>query len=165
MITYAVVLFLLAVLLTIMEVFLPSGGVLAAMAVAAAVASIVCAFHQSEAVGVIFLIIAIVVGPTLIIVGMKVFPKTPVGKRIILTPSVESANQRGRDGVAETDYSNLINQTGVAVTTLRPSGIVEINDERYSAVAQGCLINPNQKIIVINVEGNNIIVELDEDNA
>lgn len=159
MLTYAILLFIAAILLIILEVFLPSGGVLGLLAAAAAVGSIVLAFKISQFAGTTFLIATLILGPTFIILGMKMFPKTPFGKRIIIGGTTETAKNRGTAGVSETNYSNLINKTGVTVTPLRPSGIIEINDERYSAVAQGSMIEQDKQITVIDVEGNNIVVE------
>ena len=45
---------------------------------------------------------------------------------------------------------------------LRPSGIAEIEGERYSVVAEGDMIGPGVDIIVVNLEGNSIVVNEQE---
>ncbi len=50
-------------------------------------------------------------------------------------------------------------QEGVAISALRPSGTVEINDQRVEAQSQGEWINVNSKVKVIRVLPNKIIVK------
>ena len=83
-----------------------------------------------------------------------------MGKRVILKPAVEKPGQRGDAGVAQDDYNFLLGKKGVAITELRPSGIAEIDNKRYSVVAQGELIADDSPIEVVEVAGNSIVVEL-----
>jgi membrane-bound serine protease (ClpP class) len=61
---------------------------------------------------------------------------------------------------AARDYGNLLGRIGVAATTLRPSGRVEIDGEVYSAEAGGSFIEPGRGVKVIRVRGSSIIVRL-----
>ena len=97
--------------------------------------------------------------PALLITGLKIFPNTPFGKRLILSPSVESPAQRGAAGIADKDYARFMGKTGKTATQLRPSGIIEIGDERISAVADGEMIESNIDVVVIKIEGNSVVVE------
>lgn len=49
--------------------------------------------------------------------------------------------------------------TGVALTTLRPSGKVMINNQKIDAITQGEFIDPEQRIIVEKIESNRVIVK------
>jgi membrane-bound serine protease (ClpP class) len=64
----------------------------------------------------------------------------------------------GRVEISDENFSRLKDKSGVTVTELRPSGIAEINDKRYSVVSEGEMIDSSVEIIVKEVEGNNIIV-------
>ena len=97
--------------------------------------------------------------PILIIIGFKIFPYTPVGRKMILKPKVESVSERGANGVADGNYLQLLSAIGKTVTQLRPCGIAEINGQRYSVVTEGQLIEKDVDIVVVNVEGNSIVVE------
>ena len=163
MLTYAILLLVLGIVLLILEAFLPSGGILGLMAGAALVGSLILAFRQSDATGFTFVGISVVIVPVAIVLSLKVFPKTPVGRRVILRPPTNSA-EAAPAGVAEEDYSVLLGRDGKTVTPLRPSGIIEIEGRRYSAVADGEMIAQDMDIIVITVEGNNIVVD-DTTNA
>jgi len=159
MLSYAIILLIVGIIIILLEIFIPSAGILGFMAACALIGSVVLAFRESETTGFIFLAIAVVSVPILIIAGLKIFPKTPVGKRVILKPAVEEARQRGSSGVSEQDYSSLIGKTGRTVTPLRPSGSAEIAGERYSVVAEGELIDNNTEIEVVRIDGNSIVVD------
>ncbi|GIV33014.1 MAG: hypothetical protein KatS3mg031_0549 [Chitinophagales bacterium] len=53
----------------------------------------------------------------------------------------------------------LIGKTGIAITDLRPSGIVEIDAERYDVISDGEMIPRNSPIKVIRVQSNYLVVE------
>ncbi len=61
--------------------------------------------------------------------------------------------------VAENSYKELIGQTGVSVTMLRPVGKVEIHSEIFQATAQTGFINKGENIRVVNYENTQLIVE------
>lgn len=56
------------------------------------------------------------------------------------------------------DYSNLIGKRGIAVTVLRPSGIVLIDNKKVDAVCERDVIEKNEKVEVVKVEGIRIVV-------
>lgn len=159
MLLYAILLLLLGIAIVLAEAFVPSGGVLGVLAAVVLVSSLVFAFKESDGVGFVFLGVVVVCVPASVIFGLKIFPKTPVGRRVILKPTVESAEERGKAGVSDEDFSQLHGKIGKTATPLRPSGIIEIENERYSAVAEGELIDKDVEIIVVKVEGNSIVVE------
>ena len=159
MLLYAILLLLLGIVIVLMEAFIPSGGILGVLAAIVLVSSLIFAFKESDGVGFAFVGIVVVCVPALVIFGLKIFPKTPIGRRVILKPSVESVEERGKAGVSDEDFSHLQGKVGKTVTPLRPSGIIEINDERYSAVTEGELIDKDVEIIVVKIEGNSVVVE------
>ncbi len=48
--------------------------------------------------------------------------------------------------------------TGVVITTLRPSGKVMINNQKIDAITHGEFIDPDQKIVVVSVESSRVMV-------
>lgn len=66
---------------------------------------------------------------------------------------------KGEEGyVSAPDYSDLVGRTGVALTTLRPSGVVEIDGKRIDAVSEGGYIARGSPIEVKLVEGTRVVV-------
>jgi membrane-bound serine protease (ClpP class) len=58
------------------------------------------------------------------------------------------------------DYSSLVGKIGIAVTTLRPSGRVEIDGEVYPVEADGSFVDPGRGVKVTRVRGNTVTVRL-----
>lgn len=56
------------------------------------------------------------------------------------------------------DSADLIGKTGVACTALRPSGIAEIDGQRFNVVTEGDFIESGANIRVSKAEGNRIVV-------
>lgn len=74
-------------------------------------------------------------------------------------PFILNAKTSKEDGFSANDDNNdLINQKGVAITDLRPSGIAEINGKRVDVVADGAFINKETKVYVKDIQGRKILV-------
>jgi membrane-bound serine protease (ClpP class) len=58
------------------------------------------------------------------------------------------------------DYAGLIGKIGIAATTLRPSGRVEIDGEVYPVETDGSFVEPGRGVKVTRVRGNRITVRL-----
>ncbi|MFP3090751.1 nodulation protein NfeD [Treponema sp. TIM-1] len=57
------------------------------------------------------------------------------------------------------DYGGLLGKTGIAASTLRPSGKVEIGGRFYTVEGDGVFIEPGSPVEVIRVQGNRIVVQ------
>lgn len=141
----------------IIELFVPAGGIIGLVGLGSIIVAVVRTFQtQGSVVGSIFLISAFIAVPTIFILYFKYFPKTFIGKRLIL-----SKNQSPETGYAShTDYryDTLKGETGSTETPLRPAGTIIINGKRYSAVTDGEFIEPGVSVRVIHTEGNRIVV-------
>ena len=153
----ALLLFLAGLALVVIELFIPSMGLLAVLSGTCFIASIVFAFGVSATWGVVFLIAPIVIVPILLLVGFKVFPHTPIGRKLMLAAPDRSDAERGSDVSSETLH-HLIGRTGVAVSMLRPAGVIEIDDERIDVITDGEFVEPGTKVVVAEVEGNRALV-------
>ena len=162
MMSYAVILLVLGVILALLEIFIPSGGILGVLSAGAIIGSVVLAFRESDGTGFVFLALTLVLVPSMIVLGLKIFPKTPVGRRVILKPAVEKSQDRGIAGVSDENYQHIVGKSGRTITPLRPSGVAEIEGERYSVVAEGEMIDNNVIIEVIRTDGNSIVVDQKE---
>ena len=56
----------------------------------------------------------------------------------------------------------LLNQTGKALTQLRPAGTAIINGQRIDVVTEGALIERGQAVKVVNVDGMRVVVRQTE---
>jgi len=83
---------------------------------------------------------------------MKYFPETRFARMFI------SDRTSGDVGAEKPE---LLNQTGSALTTLRPSGAAVINGRRVDVVTEGSLIERGTPVKVVAVEGIRVVVRAD----
>jgi membrane-bound serine protease (ClpP class) len=99
------------------------------------------------------------------LLGSKIwiFDRLTLKTRITETaggPLIEEAPERAKPVEGASDYGSLLGKIGVAVTTLRPSGRVEIDGEVYSVEADGSFVDPGRGVKVTRVRGSSITVRL-----
>jgi len=155
----AIVLLIVGIGLALLEVLVPSGGILGLLATAALVGSLVLAFMEGATSGFVVLAAVAILLPVAIVLGFKWLPKSPFGKRLILYTPKETPEQLGVAGVCAEDFSSLVGKTGLTDSMLRPSGFAMIDDERYTVVSAGDMVDEGVPIEVVSVEGNSIVVE------
>jgi len=154
---WAIALLLLGLCMMVLEVFVPSGGVLSFLAVAAIVASIVVAFMDSLEAGTIMLGTVTLCVPIALWAVVKLWPHTPIGK-LILTKRPKHSDDVLPETEAYRGLRGLVGKRGRALSKMLPSGIVLIAGHKYDAVSDGFAIDPDQIIQVIGVRTNRIVV-------
>lgn len=60
--------------------------------------------------------------------------------------------------VSSTVHSRLIGKQGIALTDLRPSGFILVDDVKYDALSDGKIIKKDSMIEIAHIDGSNIIV-------
>lgn len=141
----------------IIELFVPAGGLIGLLGIGSIVTAIVRAFQtQGTAVGTVFLIVSIVLIPTIFVVWFRHFPKSFMGRKLILQDS--QSREEGYTSHTEEKYPDLEGKEGKTVTPLRPAGTVIIEGRRYSAVTDGEFIEAGERVTVKKIEGNRIEV-------
>lgn len=141
------------ILVIMAEIIIPSGGILSLVAAGLIGYSLYLAFTTvSATAGYLFLAADAVILPLLVYVGLKLLEKSPVTLRRTLS---------SRDGVTSQalNLESLIGKQGTAVTDLRPSGKALMEGKKVDVVTRGDYISKESKIIVIQVTGNQVIVE------
>lgn len=151
--TAAILLLALGLGLIVAEVFFPSFGVLSVLATAAIVGAIAMAFQESARVGVNFLLVTVVLVPTVILLGFKVFPKSPIGRRLVARGlSFESTPSLDRRDLA------LLGKEGTIEADCRPAGMARIDGRRIDVVTRGDWIARGARVRVAEVQGNRVVV-------
>ena len=147
-------LLLLALLLMVLEAFVPSGGILGIGAGISAIAGIVFLFKHDPMWGASGLLVTVILGPMAFISSIKMLPNTPIGRIMVGRSGEEIAEEKqAAQDAARRRRSHLLEQEGTALTPMRPSGVVEINGERHDAIARGGLIESGNKVRVVKVDG------------
>ena len=158
-ILWAIVLLGGALVLFMLEVFIPSGGLIGMIAVVLAICGIVLMARVDSTAATITAILAIAALPVLFALAIKLWPDSPVGRIMTL----RTRQQRMTDAEAEppgaTASAQLVGQTGQALTDLRPVGTCRISDQRLECLASRGVIEAGSNIRVIAVDGIEIKVE------
>ena len=145
----------------VLEVFIPSGGVLSILAAVAIIGSLVMAFSGGWVPGVIMTVTMMIVLPLVVAGVIRWWPHTPIGRLIVLeTP--ESEDEVLPDSPEYRDLKLLVGRRGVARTKMLPSGAVTIDGNVYDALADGMAIDPGQPILVTAIRTNRLIVVADD---
>jgi len=151
-----IILFAIGLLLLLAEIFfIPGFGLAGIGGIAAILASIFLTFGNiAQATYSILIALGVsVIGFFLLI---KYIPSTRTRRKFIL--STEQKKEFGYT-VGTKDLKRLTGKEGIAITPLRPSGIVEVNGKKLNALTRGEYVDSNTKIKIISVEGNKIVVE------
>jgi len=145
------------VLAVIIELFVPSAGIIGIAGLGAIIASIVIVFQRlGNLIGSIYLAGVLVLVPVFIVLYFKFFPRSPIGRWLISQDRQDP--EKGYASFTPEKYSDLAGKEGTSLTVLRPVGMVRIDGQKYSAVTGGEFIEKSQPIRVIKVEGSRIVV-------
>jgi membrane-bound ClpP family serine protease len=150
-------LLMLGVALIVLELFVPSGGLLSVMAVVAVVASIVVAFADSLVTGTLTLLFATVVVPVVVAGAIKWWPHTPIGK-LVLIKRPTSEDEVLPDTEPYQVRERMVGKFGVAKSELLLSGDVLIEGRVYDAVSNGMPISAGQPVKVVDMNMRRIVV-------
>ena len=159
-----VLLFLGFIFLLSAEFFLPTSGFLGLVSAILLIAANVLAFSISPVLGFSTLVLSIFVTVLMVVVLVRIWPHTPVGRRILNLkpegPQPQPTLHRTRDGDPMND---LLGKRGTAKTEMLPSGLVVIENHKYDAITQGEPIKVGSSIEVVRVTAGKLQVQLVSD--
>jgi membrane-bound serine protease (ClpP class) len=149
-IEWIIVLGVAGFLLLAAEVFIP-GMVLGILGTLSLVASIVIAFlKHGTFVGSITLVIVIVGSIAGFFIWMALFPRTSIGRKMILSTGSGSSSELKADC--------LLGQIGEALTPLRPAGTILLDGRKLDVISEGELVEVGDAVEIIRHEGLRTIV-------
>ncbi|MCA0970066.1 nodulation protein NfeD [Halobacillus litoralis] len=109
----------------------------------------------------LYSIIGVILGGAASLLFLRVFKRRKMWTKITLVDQLSS--EMGYNSLKES-YQNLVGQTGVAMTDMRPVGTIQVDQEEYSAVTNGTWISKGDDVTVVSVDGTKILVKKLEDN-
>jgi membrane-bound ClpP family serine protease len=139
--TLAILLLLSGLLLLVAEMLLPSQGILGLIGAVALVAMVVVCFRVDSRLGFAVLVAMVVAAPFAGMAVVKVWPRTPIGRRMIL------ARVSGATPAATVS----VGQTGVTVSELRPMGVCAFGPERLEARAERGTIPAGRQVRIVEM--------------
>lgn len=161
-VSWPFLLLLSAVGLLILEIFIPSGGVLGILSGITLVASIAAAyFYGGLELGTYFLVGTSLLIPALIYLSIKLWPKTPIGRLILNQP--KTADQVLPKNL--TERQQWLGRRGTALSPMLPSGAIRIEDKTLDAISDGVVIDKGTNVEVVAIRGNYLVVRAVRDDV
>lgn len=157
---FAVFLYFACAVLIIVEVFVPSGGIISICALTCLIGGVAIFFQYSATAGWVGIIAAVVMIPSVVIVAYKMFPKTRFGKSVTLTPP---KRQQGDAIPGTAELKKLLGAVGVVLTPLRPVGMCNFSGQRVECVAESGYVDKDKEVKVMHVEGTQLTVRIIEE--
>ncbi len=153
--TAMLVLYVLGLGILVLEIFIPSHGVLTIAGVGFLGAAVYMAFRIGPGVGYTSLLLAVVLLPAFAILAVKYWYRTPIGRRV--APPNPTVTEEAL-GFQTDELAALIGQTGRCTSQLRPVGSCEFNGRRIQCVAESGVIEPGTRVRGIAVRGRDLVV-------
>jgi membrane-bound serine protease (ClpP class) len=156
-----------AIALFLLEIIVPTGGVLGLLTGVAAIGSVIAFFMYDTTLGVIAIAGYCILAPIVLVFGLKLWASSPLAKRFILGGEQLQRDRNSEAALFESERARqdrlaelrrLIGAEGEAVTPLRPVGFVKIDGRRIDAMADGAAIDAGTPVVVIDVYDNQIKV-------
>lgn len=152
--TLVLILFIGAISLIILEMFIP-GGIMGVFGIATLLVSLVIINETTQHISFI-LIVSILLFVVLFIINIYVFKnKLLLLNQFVLKEEISTENGY----VAKETDTSLLGEILVSTTDLRPSGSAIFNGKKYDVVTEGDFIYKGTEVEVINVEGMRIVVK------
>jgi membrane-bound ClpP family serine protease len=154
---WVVVLTFLGLAVMVLEVFVPSGGILGFVSVLALISAVATAFlEQGTTAGMATLAVVVLAVPAVLSAAFRWFPETPLGRRV-LPPAPEAADVLP-DPARRRHLRELIGRTGLTGSELLPFGSVAIDGEIVEAMSESGPLEAGVAIEVVGVQGTAIVV-------
>ena len=156
-VVWVAALFLVGIGVIVLEVFVPSGGVLGFVSVAAIIAAIATAFLElGVGAGTAMIALSVVVVPVILGLAFRWFPETPLGRRVL--PAPPEAADVVPDAPRRRRARDVVGQRGRTTSDLLPWGTVEVGSESLDGVSEGGPIDAGSEIIVVAAQGAAVVV-------
>ncbi len=150
---YQIAIFFVGIVCILIEMLLPTVGLLAGVGVAAMLYSVVLALggdlNAVYAMGISFLL---AVGIFAVIVNR--LPSSKLWSRLVLRDA--STSEKGF--VSAESQDSLVGQMGEVLTELRPAGSALLEGRPVDVVSEGAYVEKGERIRVISVNGSRVVV-------
>ena len=119
-------------------------------------AVVIVFWYEGPAWGLAFLLATACVMPAAVFAALRLWPYTPIGRRILNLPPGEAEAIAGGPDYREKQV--LVGQQGLAKSKMLPSGSVLIGGQHYDAVSESGPIAAGEPVEVVRVDGNRMLV-------
>ena len=164
-IALATILLILAFALLLLDLFLPSSGMLILAGCLSACGSLLFAFRDSFNTGLTFSILVLASVPIILTIFIKLWPHTHIGKKMI-GELPEKQDFHWADAHQVPDANQLVGAIGRTLGEMMPAGEVEIDGKHFDSISEGQLIEKGKTVRVLKIDmGRLVVVEWDDSRA
>ena len=150
---YMIAVFFGGILCIIVEMLLPTVGLLAGVGVAAMLYSVVLALG-GDVDAILAMLGSVFIAAIIFALIVKKLPSSKLWNKFVLHD--QSTSWRGF--VSAQPRTELVGRTGVVTTELRPSGTAEIDGHPVDVVSEGAFLPKGTNVRVVTVEGARVVV-------
>ncbi|MBP1156334.1 MULTISPECIES: NfeD family protein [unclassified Paenibacillus] len=149
-----IALFVAGIILLFLEIFVSSFGILGVLGALCLFSGVVLSAYNKE-MAVWSLGIAFVSAAVIVAIVIRIFRHRGVWNRFILSEKLTT--EQGY--VSASSRKELLGQTALALTPLRPAGTAAFGEERVDVVTSGEFVAAGRPVTVVQVEGSRIVVK------
>jgi membrane-bound ClpP family serine protease len=155
---WAIILLGMAAAFFVAEVFVPSGGLLGACAALCLIGGIVMLFGIDTTYGLVGLIISLLAIPVALMLALKVWPNTPIGRALTLgTEDQTNSPYDGQPRPLDTSHHHTppipVGTIGTTLTDLRPVGTCLFDGKRQECLSETGVIAKGIEVKVSAADG------------
>jgi len=140
----------LAIALLLIDLILPTAGILLALSILCGIAADIFAFRAGTQVGIWMLIGELALVPIGAYLFIKWWPLTAFGRRLIIQPPVSQP--------FNWESQKLIGKEGVAIEDFLPTGRIQIEGKLFDAMSTKASIVKDQRVVVVDEEMGQLFV-------
>ena len=150
----AVLLLVVGFILVVVEMYVPGFGIPGITGIACLIAGVIMKANSAlEALIMAIVIIA------LLCVALSISIHSVSKGRLAKSRLVLHETATDAASISENDLKFYLGQEGTATTVLRPAGMGEFDGVKLNIVSDGEFIGAGEKVQVVSVEGNRIVVK------
>jgi len=151
-----ILLYAVGILFLLVEIFIPSHGILTLAGLGFLVAAVVKTFNVGgKEAGIIAIFACLIFLPAFAFLAIKYWPRTPIGRQIAPpNPTLTSADT----SIPVEELARHIGRGGRAISPLRPVGICEFDGRRISCIAEFGMVDAGAVVEGVAVKGGNLSV-------
>ncbi len=138
------------------ELLLPTGGVLFVVGIGGLIAGVAMTFAYDATHGLVLLIALFVLLPIAGPALLRLWPRTPMGRKLVLGGPEDDAAIAGMP--VNLELESLRGRYGKTLSALRPAGVTDFDGQRIDTLSEGPLIEPGRWVRCMDVRAGRVIV-------
>ncbi|WP_283153970.1 NfeD family protein [Guptibacillus hwajinpoensis] len=87
---------------------------------------------------------------------LRIFPARSMWTKMTLKDRLSS--EMGYNSM-NSEYKSLVGESAITITPFRPSGTIQVNEKKYSAISVGSWIDKDTAVVITSVDGTRILIE------